>query len=69
MVTGQIKSVIVDKGFGFVSVPGMQKDVFFHISALQGGLSWGEHLKYQRVELEYADEARGPKATNIWPAD
>lgn len=60
---GSIKS-LKDKGFGFISVQGEAKDVFFHMSALIeedfASLQVGDSVTF---DLEHGD--KGPKAVNV----
>ncbi len=61
MVTGVIKKIL-EKGFGFISVEGME-DVFFHMSACNGQF---ENLKEgQAVQFEIEDGPKGKKAVNV----
>jgi len=71
MARGTIKSLIRDRGFGFI-LPGEEqaerKDLFFHRSDVRG--SGFEALRIgQQVEYNLGtDERRGtPKATNVHP--
>jgi CspA family cold shock protein len=63
-MTGTIKTLRVDKGFGFIRDTS-GKEVFFHSSAI-----WGEGIDNLRegdgVEFELDDGgAKGPRATNV----
>ena len=63
-MTGTIKTLRVDKGFGFIR-DAAGKEVFFHASAI-----YGEGIDNLRegdgVEFELGDGgARGPRATNV----
>ena len=55
---------LTDKGFGFIRVEGMEKDLFFHSKELVNvefdSLSQGD-----RVEFEVGDGPKGPHATNV----
>lgn len=44
MNQGIIKKLVADKGFGFLTVEGREKDLFFHASGLVKGLSF-DYLK------------------------
>jgi len=60
---GTIKN-ITDKGFGFITVEGQDKDLFFHRNELQGVAF--EDLKVgDRLSFEMSDSPKGPNATNI----
>ncbi len=67
MSTGTIKTLVADKGFGFIAAddqkPG-DKDLFFHKESLVG-VNY-EDLK-QGDKVSYAVEAsdRGPKAVSV----
>lgn len=60
MATGKIKSLVKDRGFGFIQVEGGAADVFFHHTSVQGGdldsLSEG-----QSVEFDLEADPRDPK--------
>lgn len=60
MATGKIKSLVKDRGFGFIQVEGGTADVFFHHTSVQGGnldsLSEG-----QLVEFDLEADPRDPK--------
>jgi CspA family cold shock protein len=63
-MTGTIKTLRVDKGFGFIQDTA-GKQVFFHASAI-----YGEGIDNLRegdgVEFEVGDGgAKGPRATNV----
>jgi len=63
MQTGTIRTLRVDKGFGFIKDEA-GKDYFFHQSAV-----YGEGLDNLRegdsVEFEGADGPKGPRAENV----
>ena len=69
MAQGTIKSLISDRGFGFILPEQRQadsKDLFFHRSDMQGSsfeaLSVGQQIEYDLGR----DERKGtPKATNV----
>ncbi|MFH1098435.1 MAG: cold shock domain-containing protein [Candidatus Uhrbacteria bacterium] len=55
---------LTDKGFGFITPEGGDKDVFFHSSVLVDvtfeGLKVGD-----RVTFEVEDSEKGPRATTV----
>ena len=61
---GKIKTLISDKGFGFITVDGEEKDLFFHRNELQG-VEFEELKVEDRVSFEETDSEKGPNATGI----
>jgi CspA family cold shock protein len=62
MATGTVKWFNESKGFGFIAPDGGGKDVFCHLSALQGVPSLAEG---QKVEFDVSQGAKGPQANNV----
>jgi CspA family cold shock protein len=60
---GTIKT-LTEKGFGFITVDGEEKDLFFHSNSLVG-VRYEELQKGDRVSFEKADSAKGPNAVNV----
>ena len=60
---GTIKN-LVDKGFGFITVDGEEKDLFFHKNELNG-VTFGELKAGDRVSFEKTDSPKGPNAINV----
>lgn len=62
-MTGTIKT-LTDRGFGFITVEGQAKDLFFHSKDLQGvefdSLKVGDTLSFEIV-----DGDKGPSAKNV----
>jgi CspA family cold shock protein len=64
MAEGTIKKV-TDKGFGFIETsPG--KDIFFHMSAVQG-VRFEDLKQGQRVSFTEGMSPKGPRAENVTP--
>jgi cold shock protein len=61
---GIIKTLISDKGFGFITVDGEEKDLFFHRNELQG-VEFEELKAGDRVSFEKTDSEKGPNATSV----
>ena len=60
---GTIKK-LTDKGFGFITVDGEEKDLFFHGNELKG-VTYEELKVGDRVSFEKTDSPKGPNATNV----
>ena len=65
MAEGTIKKV-TQKGFGFIDT-GTGKDLFFHMSDLEG-VTFEELYEGQRVSFNEGSGPKGPKAENVKPA-
>lgn len=63
-MTGTI-AVIKEQGFGFISVEGQEKDLFFHASELQEGIDFNSLKEGQAVSFEMGDGPKGPQAKNV----
>ncbi|MEK7149544.1 MAG: cold shock domain-containing protein [Patescibacteria group bacterium] len=60
---GTIKT-LTDKGFGFITVEGEEKDLFFHGNELKG-VSFEDLKVGDKVSFEKASSDKGPNATNV----
>ena len=60
---GVIKKKI-DKGFGFITVEGQEKDLFFHSKSLVG-VTFDEIQEGDKVSFEVEDSPKGPNAVNV----
>jgi CspA family cold shock protein len=60
---GTIKN-LTDRGFGFITVDGEEKELFFHSNELKG-VTYEELKAGDRVSFEKADSAKGPNAVNV----
>ena len=60
---GTIKN-LTDKGFGFITVDGEAKDLFFHGNELKG-VSFEELKVGDKLSFEKADSPKGPNAINV----
>ncbi len=61
---GTIKTLISDKGFGFITVDGEDKDLFFHKNELKN-VGYEDLKVDDKVSFEKADSPKGPNAINI----
>ncbi len=62
-MTGTIKK-LTDKGFGFISREGEQKDLFFHSKDLNG-VTYDELREGDTLSFEVQDGEKGPSAVNV----
>ena len=63
MQTGTIAR-LTDKGFGFISVEGQEKDIFFHAKELVN-TSYDDLREEDKVSFELGDSPKGPNATQV----
>jgi cold shock protein len=63
-VTGTIKKVVADRGFGFITSAD-QKDYFFHRSSLDSSLDFDRLVGGERVEFEIEQSPKGPRAARV----
>jgi len=54
----------MDKGFGFISVEGQEKDIFFHGNSLVG-VTFDALNEGDTVTFEMEDSPKGPNAVNV----
>jgi len=55
---------IMDKGFGFISREGEDKDLFFHANEV-AGTDFNDLREGDSVTFEVVDGPKGPSATNV----
>ena len=62
-MTGVIKKK-TDKGFGFITVEGQDKDLFFHSNSLVD-VTFDELKEGDQVSFDIEESPKGPNATNV----
>ena len=62
-MTGTIKR-LTDKGFGFITAEGLQKDLFFQSNSLVG-VTFDELKEGDAVSFETEESPKGLNATNV----
>ena len=67
MQTGTIKR-LTDRGFGFISIEGKDKDLFFHSNELKG-VTFEELKEGDKVQFEITSGEKGDSATNVSKAE
>ena len=55
---------LTDRGFGFISREGEEKDLFFHRNELQG-VEYNDLQVGDKVTFEKAEGQKGPNAVNV----
>ncbi len=61
---GTIKTLVVEKHFGFITPEDGSKDVFFHESGLNG-VQFSELKAGDAVSFDVEQSDKGPRATNV----
>jgi CspA family cold shock protein len=63
-VTGTVKKVVAERGFGFISAEDGQ-EYFFHRSGLDSSLSFENLATDERVSFEVENSDKGPRARQV----
>lgn len=63
-VTGIVKWFNATKGFGFIHVPGREKDVFVHHTGIQMD-GFKQLFENDNVEFEIVEGKKGPQAEKV----
>ncbi len=66
MTTGTVKFFNAEKGYGFISLEGGDKDVFVHYSNIAGS-GYRTLEEGQKVEFDVAPGRKGDEAQNVRP--
>lgn len=64
MQEGTIARLSTDRGYGFISYEGAEKDLFFHSSELKN-VQFNELREGDKVTFEVAESPKGPNAVNV----
>ena len=64
MSTGKVKWFKSDKGYGFITMEGEEKDIFVHFSSINAE-GFKTLQEGQTVEFDIVEGDRGPQATNV----
>ena len=68
MSTGKVKWFKSDKGYGFITMEGQDKDIFVHFSSINAE-GFKTLQEGQTVEFDIVEGDRGPHATNVTVID
>jgi len=63
-MNGIIKKIVSDKGFGFITVEGQEKDLFFHRNSLEE-VTLDELKEGDAVTFEVESSPKGDNAVNV----
>lgn len=63
-MTGTIKTLVKDRGFGFIAREGEAKDLFFHSKELVGVI-FDELKEGDTVSFDVVDSEKGPAAVKV----
>lgn len=55
---------LTDKGFGFITVAGQEKDLFFHSKELVG-VTFDELREGDKMTFEVGESPKGPNAVQV----
>ena len=67
MATGKIKTLVKDRGFGFIALDGSNDEVFFHSTSLPAG-EFDSLQTDQALEFDVEPDPRNPqrkRAANV----
>jgi cold shock protein len=67
MLTGTVKKIVADRGFGFIAAED-GKEYFFHRSGLDRALDFNTLGGGERVSFDVEQGERGPRARQVRPA-
>jgi len=66
-MTGRIKKILQDKGFGFISPDDGSDDVFFHRSRLGPKIQFEDLREGDEVQFQVRPGEKGPQAFDLRP--
>lgn len=67
-MTGIVKRLVSEKGFGFIAVDGERRDLFFHRTALRFG-AFDQLREGTCVTFDEGAGPKGPRAENVRVGD
>jgi cold shock protein len=66
-MTGRIKKILTDKGFGFIQPDDGSDDVFFHRSRLGPKIQFEDLREGDEVQFQVRPGDKGPQAFDLRP--
>jgi len=67
-LSGSVKKVVPDRGFGFISADDGQ-EYFFHRSSVDSALEFDRLAGGERVTFDIERSDKGPRAAQVRPAE
>ncbi|MEK7535763.1 MAG: cold shock domain-containing protein [Patescibacteria group bacterium] len=65
-MTGTIKTLLTEKKFGFITVEGREKDLFFHKDKVAAGTNFDDLKEGDTVSFDINETGpKGPAAENV----
>ncbi len=64
MLTGNVKKIVPERGFGFISADD-GNEYFFHRSGLDSSLNFDQLAAGDRVAFEVERSVKGPRAAQV----
>ena len=65
MQSGIVKMINPTGGFGFIKLDNEQKEIFFHVTAVNGGDEVFKSLRDQKVTFDVEEGRKGLQAVNV----
>ena len=64
MITGTVKKVVAERGFGFITA-GDGKEYFFHRTSIDSSLDFDRMVGGEQVEFDIEQSPKGPRASRV----
>ena len=69
MEKGKVKTLVGDRGFGFIVPDDGSGDLFFHVTGMADGAVFDALAEDQGVEYEREHGPKGQRATQVKPVE
>lgn len=64
-MTGSVKTIVRDKGFGFIKVDATGQEWFFHRTGMEDRMEYDRLNEGDRVSFQQGDSPKGPRAEAV----